>query len=562
MSLNSRMSARKSDSTVREQVRNKLYKEERSYRADRLVEAWARIPEIGAGLKQLPLTDARNVAINLDRQANYMSRLTEAQTSQAFSGFTPENMLRLIRLAMPAIVRNKIFTEFAMETSRDTIKYARPVFTKNQKGNNKMARRHSQGDFGDAGDDKDPYDIETDYSSDYNDFNDRDYRKAMYESTQDRMVQELANAITLENIAVDTQVLVAGKTVTLTAGSTYIVMGKLASNPTEVCEFDKGYIDGYVSIFGASEQDVIAVQNKKTKKFFVADGLNVAIAQVAPGVFKVTQRDPTGNALPTTIRAYGRFASETDFEGDYLGEVEIVMSEYEFRPMATSIGVTWSQLAEISLDTSFSVSAEEFLVSYAAQEIRVALDYRAIRYAYMNALTNPAAYIVKFDAGWNPTTGSTPTKEGYIHNAQTFLTAIDTMGDVMLNDINRGGVSRMVSGPSAGSYCKLIGGFSSKGKQGNVGVHQIGELEDIPLFKAPSSIIPTNRILTVWKNDANDADVALAFGTLVPFFSTGIIQRKNFYKEAALATYGDYALLNKRYLGVIQIDNLKDKTSN
>jgi len=142
------------------------------------------------------------------------------------------------------------------------------------------------------------------------------------------------------------------------------------------------------------------------------------------------------------------------------------------------------------------------------------------------------------------------------------LTAIETVGDVMLNDINRGGVSRLVCGPSAGSYCKLIGGFSDKGKQANVGAHQIGELEGTPMFKVPSSIIPTDRILCVWKNDQNESDVALAFGTLIPFFSTGIIQRKNFYKEAAIATYGDYALLNKRYLAVIKINNLKDRTTN
>jgi hypothetical protein len=132
----------------------------------------------------------------------------------------------------------------------------------------------------------------------------------------------------------------------------------------------------------------------------------------------------------------------------------------------------------------------------------------------------------------------------------------------MLNDINRGGVSRLVAGPSAGSYMRLIGGYSTKGKQSNIGAHQFGELEGIPLFKVPSSIIPNNEILTVWKNDDNEADVSIAFGTLVPFFSTGIIQRKNFYKEAGLATYGDWQILNRRYLALITIKNIKDGAEN
>jgi hypothetical protein len=101
-------------------------------------------------------------------------------------------------------------------------------------------------------------------------------------------------------------------------------------------------------------------------------------------------------------------------------------------------------------------------------------------------------------------------------------------------------------------------GYSPKGKQNQSGSHQFGELDGMPLFKVPSSIIPTNEVLCVWKNDAVENDVSIAFGTLIPFFSTGIIQRKNFYKEAGLATYGDWAVLNRRYLAIIAIENLKD----
>ena len=63
------------------------------------VEAWSRVPEIGHGLKSMPLNDARNVAINLDRQTAFMSNLRESQLSTALNDFTPENMLRLVRLA-------------------------------------------------------------------------------------------------------------------------------------------------------------------------------------------------------------------------------------------------------------------------------------------------------------------------------------------------------------------------------------------------------------------------------------------------------------------------------
>lgn len=38
----------------------------------------------------------------------------------------------------------------------------------------------------------------------------------------------------------------------------------------------------------------------------------------------------------------------------------------------------------------------------------------------------------------------------------------------------------------------------------------------------------------MWKDDEAEGDVSIAFGTLVPFFNTGVIQRKQFYKEAGI----------------------------
>lgn len=81
-----------------ELLTEKLYREEREYRADRLVEKWNAVPEIGKGIKDMNPRAARNLAIYLENQTRAMSRMSEAQLSSNFYGFTPENMLRLIRL--------------------------------------------------------------------------------------------------------------------------------------------------------------------------------------------------------------------------------------------------------------------------------------------------------------------------------------------------------------------------------------------------------------------------------------------------------------------------------
>lgn len=106
MGVTSRM-----NNNLRENVQDKLYREERNYRADKLVEKWSRIPEVGKNIKNLVESDARNLAIHLENQARFMSRLNEAQMSTSFQGLSPENMLRLVRLAYPNTIRNKLFTE-------------------------------------------------------------------------------------------------------------------------------------------------------------------------------------------------------------------------------------------------------------------------------------------------------------------------------------------------------------------------------------------------------------------------------------------------------------------
>jgi len=530
---------------LRENVQDKLYREERNYRADKLVEKWSRIPEVGKNIKNLVESDARNLAIHLENQARFMSRLNEAQMSSSFQGLSPENMLRLVRLAYPNTIRNKLFTEFAMESAKDSIKYIRPVYTNTQWGKDMSNRTFGVGGLDSETDSGDPWNINGDEA-----LQAADYRKAMYETTEDRYVHEMANAV----IGADpTNIVIGKKDIADPAAGTYVVFGTVdGAGPKEFGEM--GYIDGYSALFGADgESDPLAVQAKtggnlaNNGDWLVKSGKDIVIEKVAEGVFKLT-----GDDAAEVVKGYGRFNSEGDFQGDFLGEVELVMTDYWFRPRPTAIGVTWSQLTELVLDTSFGVSAEELLVDYAGQEIKKALDFRAVKIAYQAAKMNPARYTVTFNAASGDT-----TNDSYLHTAQTFSQAIERVGDTMFNDINRGGVSRIVGGPAAVTYLRLNSGFSTRGAQSRVGGHQVGELYGIPVFKVPSNVIPDDELVCIWKNDENEADVSIAFGTLVPFFSTGIIQRKNFYKEAALATYGDWSILNKRYMGVIKLTGLR-----
>ena len=306
-----------------------------------------------------------------------------------------------------------------------SVKYVKPVYAKTANG-------------------KDLTDKVNDADSIYNNPNDsydgpdEKYRKAIYEVTEDRINQELA---TVECEGTDPFTF---KFESKDGNETSKKWGKSGKNLL------KGYTVVY---YDDNENDVVAIETSRT-----VNG-TTAFAIVDDNVESVGWDKDNGNHLKVTFKGgqlpegksklccYARFDSENDFDGDYLGEVEIKMYDYQFDPRPTSIGVSWSQLSEIELDTSFNLSAEEYLVTYAAQAIKVALDYKAIRLAYQQAKLNKK-YHVEFDAAYSSNKvgvskdGETVmvenagTKDGYVANAQTIGLAIETVGDNMLNDID------------------------------------------------------------------------------------------------------------------------------
>lgn len=467
------------------------YMDERNAIADRYREKWERVPEIGKHLKGLSDRQARNMAVMLENQAQAMSRLNEMQYASAFSA-TPENMIRLVRLTYPNSIRDEAFTDFVMETAQDSIKYIKPIYTANSN-----IYRHST---------TNPW-ADTDVT---------------YESQEYGYPTEIALGVR-------------------TAPSDIVFTFSAR-------EFTLGFIRGYTTIYDASG-NVIAVENRDYSWEYADgyNGTNFAISYDS-GAQAYTV---SGASKADGASATGRYNSDPDVAGTHLGEVELQLTSYQFRPRPTTLGVSWTTLSELILDKSFGVSAEEILLDSAGQEIKKALDFQAVRIALNAAMTNgydPIAFDAEAGAG---------TDDSYIHTAQTVTQAIERVGDVIYNDINRGGVSRLIGGPAACMYLRLNAGFDPSDQQPRIGAYKVGNLNGIPVFKVPSAIIPDSTLLTVWKNDENEADVALAFGVLVPFWTTGVIQRKNFYKEAGIASYQDWQVLNNKYFGRVNISNIR-----
>lgn len=359
-----------------------------------------------------------------------------------------------------------------------SIKYIKPVYSKTANGRTLEDKSTSgTNKFEDA----------SKYKDVWNDFNEDKFPRALYETTEDRFTQELLN-IEQKSGASDTKVEFEIPATVTPGKNPAVIASKL--------------IKGYMSIYDEDETKPMATENKRTNTFFISQSYQgvggtpkIDSIEVKPDVSGSITITVDGSDLPhAKMKCFARFDLEDDFLGDNLGEIELVMSDYMFQPRPTSIGVTWSQLAEITLDASFGLSAQDMLVTYAGDAIKINLDLRAFKLAYGIAKANKN-YLVEFDANYQ----SAATIEGYFHTAQTFPSALDTVTDNMVNDLNRGGYSRLCCGASAGSYMKLVKGvFSDKGRQPAKGAYQFGEFGGVPAFKLPSSIIPTDEILTVY----------------------------------------------------------------
>lgn len=128
-----RREMREEQIALKEQQR--IVMSERAKAADRLIEKWMKNESIDSirNLADSNVEKARALAFMLENQENHLASLTETQISNDFKT-TPENVIRIIRLAWPNQVRGEIFYDWSMETARDSMYYLHPVTGKTLRG--------------------------------------------------------------------------------------------------------------------------------------------------------------------------------------------------------------------------------------------------------------------------------------------------------------------------------------------------------------------------------------------------------------------------------------------
>lgn len=292
-------------------------------------------------------------------------------------------------------------------------------------------------------------------------FDGDNYYGVMYESAESRYATELVNVIKGADLA--TEITIDFKTASAVADCGYVPGGEAVYVHTA---------DGkYCAAMRTSESHKHGVESWMTGVIPTSNGVNVTVTVVdfTNGVLTLSFSEVPAGA---TYSAIARYNSEADLLGKHLGEVELQVRDYHFRPRPVSLGVTWTQLSELVLDSSFGVSAEEMLMDFASQEIKKTLDFQAVKLADAAQKVSAADNCALFDAeaGGN-------TKDSYYHTAQLIGQAINRIGDLQLNKINRGGVSAIVGGPAAVEYLKLSQVWKDTGRQASIGGHKCGEYD-------------------------------------------------------------------------------------
>lgn len=468
-----RREMREQQVALKEQQR--IVMSERAKAADRLVEKWMKNESIDSirNLADSNIEKARALAFMLENQENHLSSLTETQISNDFKT-TPENVIRIIRLAWPNQVRGEIFYEWSMETARDSMYYLHPV-------TGKTLRDATAGGH-------------------------------ILETTEYRYPTE----IELETMEADSGAFVA----TAAHAPLRPFTAKILVDGVPVATDD-----GNGNIIGTGVSGTVNYETGAVSVTFT----------VAP-------------AGTSYIELAYNYDSEVASNYDNIGPVELQLMDYQFRVKPRPLYVSWSKMTEILLGSTLGIDAEEALIRGVADEFKKAQDFQAMAIGYGVAKGHQA---VTFNC-------QGAVGEPEVDRMAAFSKAIKLAGSKIYDDMNRGGITKMVAGPQAAAQLFIHPRFDASNKQPEVGVFRIGSLDGIDIYQAPSKIVPTDEIMCVYKNELIPEDVSVAFGTYIPLYRTQTLEYKEMYKESGLATFGDYKVMNPQYIQRIRLLNMNN----
>lgn len=453
----------------------KIMLSERAKAGDRVLEKWIKNDNIDSikTLAEKDINKARGLAFILENQENHLASLTETQISNDFKT-TPQNVIRIIRLAWPNQVRGDIFYDWDMETAKDSMYYLHPVTGKSKRGATAGGR--------------------------------------ILETVEHRYPTE----VELERME-------AGSAAGEFTGSATVAPLRPFTLKIVVDGVPVATDDGNGNILGTGVSGTVNYESGS-----------------------VTVNFTTAPDSAAEVEMAYNYDSEVSTSYDNIGSVELQLKDYQFRVKPRPLYVSWSKMTEILLGSTLGIDAEEALIRGVADEFKKAQDFHAVSVGYGVAKGHQA---VEFNC-------QGAVGEPEVDRMAAFSKTMKLAGSKIYDILLRGGITKMVAGPTAAAQLFIHPRFDATNRQPEVGVFRTGSIDGVDIYQAPSIIVPTDEILCVYKNELVPEDVSVAFGTYIPLYRTQTLEYKEMYKESGLATFGDYKVMNPEYLQRIKMKNM------
>jgi hypothetical protein len=257
----------------------------------------------------------------------------------------------------------------------------------------------------------------------------------------------------------------------------------------------------------------------------------------------------TAPVASTTIEVEMGVALEDDDDLEITQHVDLALRASPFALREFPIFASFSKKAELLLGTTLDIDAEEAYLRAMADELKKSLDFQAFHMGYKQAKRN-AALDGTTDFDLQGAVG-----ESEHDRIQVLPRYIDKAGNKIYNKLLRGGVTRIYGGPTATGVLKALDGFSDSGAMNQQGVYFLGSVGEIKIFRTPTTIVPDDELVCLYKNPEVPEDVFLMIGTLIPLHVTDKLEHANRQTEFGVASYGDMQILNKNYASMIKVVN-------
>jgi len=277
-------------------------------------------------------------------------------------------------------------------------------------------------------------------------------------------------------------------------------------------------------------------------------GISSGVIDYTTGVYTIV----FSSALASTNTLVLAYSENSEVSTLYAqqGQFNIQLVGYDFRAHPYPLGFSWSKMAELQMDSGLNQNAEEVLIAAASDELKKSLDFQAINMANGASKWTSA---VTFNTDWAGA-GADSDKA----HCQSVSKALRNASQKTYDALQRGGrATSYLAGSKACTYLTMHDAFKYDDAMPSVGAYKMGVLQNIPVYQVPSSIVAENDILCVYKNNREDAnDSALTIASYVPMYRTQTLEHPNFYKESALAFFGDMKLQTKQYITRVTLSNL------